>query len=70
MTSNLKKFINLLCFKLDISFKNKDVELILNLLLELDDKETLRELRQNTQYLVLLVRFYNEENKKEEEQIE
>lgn len=63
MTNSLKKFVNLLFSKLDITIRRTQVEFLLNIINSLDDKSALREIRQETTFLVLLVRYENEERK-------
>lgn len=61
MTKDLKAFLNLIVQKLLITVKNDKVTEILNIINKLDDKKALKELRTNTTFLVLLVRFENQE---------
>ena len=70
-TSSLPKFINQLCLKLnaDIGKNKSDRELAEKLLRELPERETLKAMREETTYLVLLVRVAVQEKRDEWEEL-
>ena len=61
MTNSLKRFLNYLCSKFEINIRNDNVTEVLNIINGLDDKNALIELRTDTTFLVLLVRYENQE---------
>lgn len=64
-TSNLRKLVNSICSKLAISLRGADIAAVNELLNSGADRAILKVLREETTYLVMLVRLENERRKEE-----
>ena len=64
-TSSLPRFLDALCRKLSIDLRAADVEPVSFAFFELDARLALRALRDETTYLVLMVRMRNEDRKED-----
>jgi hypothetical protein len=64
-TSSLSKFLGAVCQRLGIEVSAKELGLVDEVITSGEDRDVLGKLRNETTYLVLLVRLRNEERKEE-----
>jgi hypothetical protein len=64
-TSSLSKFLATICTRLDIEINSKELSDVTSIAGAEDDRDILKKIRDETTYLVLLVRTRNEQRKAE-----